>query len=247
VHNAKAVYQRYLSWYDGNPANLHKLPPSEVGQRYVQLAGGIDALLAHADAAYQRGEYRWVAELVNHAVFADASNVRARELQANALEQLGFQAESSTFRNAYLMGAMELREGPPANRNPNVRARSLVREMTVDQVFDTIAVRTMSENLGGVRLATNWTFSDLRGTVDECWTLGVSNRTMYSTRNSHAPHVAASLTLTRQKFLDIVLQDTTFVDAVQAGDVIIEGDAAALVTIFGNLDTFSMGFPIVEP
>ncbi|MFM8955836.1 MAG: alkyl sulfatase dimerization domain-containing protein, partial [Actinomycetota bacterium] len=78
---------------------------------------------------------------MSHAVFADASNVRARELQANALEQLGFQAESSTFRNAYLMGAMELREGPPANRNPNVRARSLVREMTVDQVFDTIAVR----------------------------------------------------------------------------------------------------------
>ena len=247
VHNAKAVYQRYLSWYDGNPANLHKLPPSEVGQRYVQLAGGIDALLAHADAAYQRGEYRWVAELVNHAVFADASNERARELQANALEQLGFQAESSTFRNAYLMGAMELREGPPANRNPNVRARSLVREMTVDQVFDTIAVRTMSENLGGVRLATNWTFSDLRGTADECWTLGVSNRTMYSTRDSHAPHAAASLTLTRQKFLDIVLQDTTFVDAVKAGDVIVEGDAAALLTIFGNLDTFAMGFPIVEP
>jgi len=247
VHNAKAVYQRYLSWYDGNPANLHKHPPSEAGKRYVELAGGPDALLTHAQSAFESGDYRWVAELVNHLVFADPSNERAKLLQAATLEQLGYQAESSTFRNAYLMGAMELREGPPVNRNPNVRARSLVREMTVDQVFDTIAVRTIAENLGGINLATNWTFTDLRGTPDEHWTLGVSNRTMYSTRGAHAVAPAASVALARTKFLDIVLQDTTFVDAVKAGDVVVGGDPAALITIFGNLDTFSMGFPIVEP
>ena len=247
VHNAKAVYQRYLSWYDGNPANLHKHPPSEVGKRYVDLAGGADALLEHASSAFDRGDYRWVAELVNHLVFADPTNAQARDLQARALEQLGYQAESATFRNAYLMGAMELRQGPPANPNPNVRARSLVREMTIGQVFDTISVRTISENLGGVSLATNWMFTDLRGTPDEQWTLGVSNRTIYSTRGSHTSDAAATVTLARSKFLDIVLQDTTFVDAVMTGDVVIEGDAAALLTIFGNLDTFSMGFPIVEP
>ena len=247
VHNAKAVYQRYLSWYDGNPANLHKHPPSEVGKRYVDLAGGADALLEHASSAFDRGDYRWVVELVNHLVFADPTNAQARDLQARALEQLGYQAESATFRNAYLMGAMELRQGPPANPNPNVRARSLVREMTVDQVFDTIAVRTISENLGGVSVATNWTFTDLRGTPDERWTLGVSNRTIYSTRGRHTSDAAATVTLSRSKFLDIVLQDTTFVDAVKAGDVVIDGDAGALIAIFGNLDTFSMGFPIVEP
>jgi len=247
VHNAKAVYQRYLSWYDGNPANLHKHPPAEVGKRYVDLAGGADALLEHASSAFDRGDYRWVAELVNHLVFADPTNAQARDLQARALEQLGYQAESATFRNAYLMGAMELRQGPPANPNPNVRARSLVREMTVDQVFDTISVRTISENLGGVSLATNWKFTDLRGTPDEQWTLGVSNRTIYSSRGSHTSDAAATVTLARSKFLDIVLQDTTFVDAVKAGDVVIDGDAGALITIFGNLDTFSMGFPIVEP
>ncbi|MGA1418859.1 MAG: alkyl/aryl-sulfatase [Ilumatobacteraceae bacterium] len=247
VHNAKAVYQRYLSWYDGNPANLHKLPPAEVGKRYVVLAGGAEALLSHAQQAFDQGDYRWVAELVNHLVFADPTNEAARSMQARALEQLGYQAESATFRNAYLMGAMELRQGPPANPNPNVRARSLVREMTVDQVFDTIAVRTMSEKLGGVSLATNWTFTDLAGTSDEQWVLGVSNRTMYSTRGIHSPTAAVSVTLTRAKFLDIVLQDTTFMDAVKAGDVVLSGDAASLITIFGNLDTFSMGFPIVEP
>ena len=247
VHNAKAVYQRYLSWYDGNPANLHKLPPAVVGKRYVDLAGGADALLRHAEAAFERGDYRWVAELVNHLVFAEPTNTAARSLQARALEQLGYQAESATFRNAYLMGAMELRQGPPANPNPNVRARSLVREMTVDQVFDTIAVRTISENLGGVSLATNWTFTDLVGSPDERWVLGVSNRTIYSSRGVHASDAVVSVTLARSKFLDIVLQDTTFVDAVQSGDVMLEGDASALVTIFGNLDTFSMGFAIVEP
>ena len=247
VHNSKAVYQRYLSWYDANPANLHKLPPSAVGERYVALAGGADALLRHAEIAFERGDYRWVAELVNHLVFAEPTNTAARSLQARALEQLGYQAESATFRNAYLMGAMELRQGPPANPNPNVRARALVREMTVDQVFDTIAVRTMSENLGGVALAINWTFTDLVGTPDEHWVLGVSNRTIYSIRGVHEPRAAASVTLSRAKFLDIVLQDTTFVDAMNAGDVALGGDAAALITIFGNLDTFSMGFPIVEP
>lgn len=247
VHNSKAVYQRYLSWYDGNPANLHKLPPAEVGERYVALAGGADALLRHANLAFERGDYRWVAELVNHLVFADPKNSTARSLQARALEQLGYQAESATFRNAYLMGAMELRQGPPANPNPNVRARALVREMTIDQVFDTIAVRTMSEKLGGVWLATNWTFTDLVGTIDERWVLGVSNRTIYSTRGVHATDATTSITLSRVKFLDVVLQDTTFVDAMNAGQITVDGDPTSLLTIFGNLDTFSMGFPIVEP
>ena len=247
VHNAKAVYQRYLSWYDGNPANLHKLPPVEVGRRYVALAGGADALLVHAQEAFDRGDYRWVAEVVNHLVFADPTNEAARHLQANALEQMAYQAESSTFRNAYLMGAQELRQGPPTNRNPNVRARGLIREMTIEQVFDALAVRTMSEQLGGVSLAINWVFTDLRGTADEHWTLGISNRTMYSTRGRHASGASATVTMSRSTLLDVVGQETTFVDAMSGGLATIEGDAGALITVFGNLDKFSMGFAIVEP
>ena len=247
VHNSKAVYQRYLSWYDGNPANLHKLPPVEVGQRYVALAGGADVLLAHAQEAFDRGDYRWVAEVVNHLVFADPTNEAARHLQANALEQMAYQAESSTFRNAYLMGAQELRQGPPTNRNPNVRARGLIREMTIEQVFDALAVRTMSEQLGGVSLAINWVFTDLRGTADERWTLGVSNRTIYSTRGRHASGASATVTMSRSTLLDVVGQETTFVDAMSGGLATIEGDAGALITVFGNLDEFSMGFAIVEP
>ncbi|MGA1448493.1 MAG: alkyl/aryl-sulfatase, partial [Ilumatobacteraceae bacterium] len=247
VHNAKAVYQRYLSWYDGNPANLHKLPPTEVGRRYVALAGGAEALLAHAREAFERGDYRWVAELVNHLVFADPTNETARNLQADALEQLAYQAESSTFRNAYLMGAQELRKGPPSNPNSNVRARGVLREMTIEQVFDALAVRTMSEQLGGVALAINWVFTDLRNSPDERWTLGVSNRTIYSTRGIHQEGALATVTISRSTLLDVIGQETTFVDAMKAGKASIDGDAGALLTVFGNLDKFSMGFAIVEP
>ena len=247
VHNVKAVYQRYLSWYDGNPANLNKLPPSEAGRRYVELAGGMESLLASARKSFEDGDYRWVAEVVNHAVFADPSNTEARNLQADVLEQLGYQAESSTFRNAYLMGAQELRKGPPAPTASHVRARSLIRAMTIEQVFDTLSVRVMSEKIGGLSHCVNWTFTDMAGTSDHQWVLGLSNRTMYSTQGRHEVSAEATITLSRTLLLEIIAQATTFVDELSAGTVTIEGDSAALLNIFGNLDTFATGFAIVEP
>ena len=125
VHNSKAVYQRYLSWYDGNPANLNKLPPVEVGQRYVALAGGADKVITAGREALNSGDYRWGAELVNHLVFADPTNTEARALQADLLEQLGYQSESSTFRNAYLMVVQELRHGTPTLPASPARARGI--------------------------------------------------------------------------------------------------------------------------
>jgi alkyl sulfatase BDS1-like metallo-beta-lactamase superfamily hydrolase len=243
VHNSKAVYQRYLSWYDGNPANLNKLPPTEVGKRYVELAGGADALIANAQKAFDNGDYRWVAELVNHLVFADPTNTAARNLQADALEQLGYQAESSTFRNAYLMGAQELRQGPPKPTPMPVRNRGLLLAMTIEQLFDSLSVRMKSEELGGVSLCVNWYFTD----IDEKWILGISNRTLYATPGRHEKSAAATITLTRLTMLDVVTQATTFVDQITAGTISIDGDASALVEIFGKLDTITTGFAIVEP
>jgi alkyl sulfatase BDS1-like metallo-beta-lactamase superfamily hydrolase len=247
VHNVKAVYQRYLSWYDGNPANLNKLPPVEVGKRYVELAGGMDALLESARKSFEAGDYRWVAEVVNHAVFADPSNADARNLQADVLEQLGYQSESSTFRNAYLMGAQELRKGPPPPTSTHVRARSLIRAMTIEQVFDVLSMRVMSEKIGGLSHCVNWTFTDMAGTPDHQWVLGLSNRTMYSTQGRHEDAAEATVTISRELLLEIIAQVTTFMDELSAGTVTIEGDASALLNIFGNLDTFATGFAIVEP
>ncbi|MSZ55660.1 MAG: MBL fold metallo-hydrolase, partial [Actinobacteria bacterium] len=243
VHNSKAVYQRYLSWYDANPANLNKYQPTEAGARYVALAGGADALLKNARAAFDAGDYRWVVELVNHLVFADPTNTAARHLQADALEQLGYQAESSTFRNAYLMGAQELRQGPPKPASNQVRGRGLLLAMTVEQVFDSLAVRMKSEELGGVSVCVNWDFTDTK----EQWVLGISNRTLYYTPSSQSNTAAATVRLARTTLIDVVTQSTTFVDQIQAGNIVIDGDAAALLGIFGNIDTFETGFPIVEP
>lgn len=243
VHNAKAVYQRYLSWYDGNPANLKKYPPVEAGKRYVELAGGADALLAKAQAAFDAGDYRWVAELVNHLVFADPTNQVARDLQADTLEQLGYQAESATFRNAYLNGAQELRVGPPKLAGGNGRARGLLRAMSVEQVFDTISVRLKSEEVGGQKMFINWTFTDL----NEKWVLGLSNRTLHHVKGRHESSAAVTVTLKRMTLIDVVTQATTFVDQINEGNIVIDGDPAALLAIFGNLDVFTPAFHIVEP
>jgi alkyl sulfatase BDS1-like metallo-beta-lactamase superfamily hydrolase len=243
VHNVKAVHQRYLSWYDGNPANLHRLPPSDAGKKYVELAGGEAALLQKAREAFERGEYRWVAELLNHLVFANPENVEARHLQADTLEQLGYQAESSTFRNAYLMGAQELRQGPPSAAQSKIRAKGLLLAMTIQQVFDTLAIRLKTDEVAGVSLSLNWTFTD----IEEKWILGISHRTLFSTPGRHDPQAAATITTTRRTLLEVISQSTTFLEEIQAGNISIEGDATALLTVLGNLDTFQINFAIVEP
>jgi linear primary-alkylsulfatase len=241
VHNAKAVYQRYLSWYDGNPARLHALPPVDAAKRYVAYMGGAERVLAQARASFDAGDYRWVAEVVNHLVFAEPTNEAARELQADALEQLGYQAESATFRNAYLTGARELREGPPPAR-PMARA-GLISALTIEQAFDAIAIRLKAEAVGGLAMTINFTFTD----VDERWLLALSNRTLHSTCGRHDPAAQASVTLTRTGFLALLGGQTTLPEAVASGDFKIDGDGSVLAAVFANLDTFTSGFGIVEP
>ncbi len=243
IHNSKAVYQRYLSWYDANPANLNRYAPTEAGKRYVELAGGADALLKNARAAFDAGDYRWVTEIVNHLVFADPTNSDARNLQADALEQLGYQAESSTFRNAYLTGAQELRKGAPKPVSSAVRGRGLLLAMTVEQVFDSLAVRMKQEELGGLTTCINWNFTDTK----ELWIMGISNRTLYYTSGRQADNADATVTLARTTLIDVVTQSTTFMDQIQEGNITIAGDGGALLTVFGNIDIFEMGFAIVEP
>ncbi|MFM7618114.1 MAG: alkyl/aryl-sulfatase [Actinomycetes bacterium] len=241
VHNVKAVYQRYLSWYDANPANLWRLPPTEAGARYVRLAGGADALLADARAAFDAGDYRWVVEVVNHLVFADPTNTAARALQADALEQLGYQSESATFRNAYLQGAQELRHGTlPRGRG---RRGGVLAAMSVEQILETLAVSIRSEDVGGLRVTINLDVTD----TGEAWVLGLSNRTIHAVGGRRDPEAEATLRLDRATLLALTDQVVTIAEAVGSGAVIVAGDAAAPERIFANLDTFMTNFPIVEP
>ncbi len=159
-HNAKAVYQKYLGWYDANPADLDPLPPAENARKTVEYMGGADAVIARARGDFAKGEYRWVASAMNQVVFADPANRAARELGADALEQLGFQAEAATWRNAYLVGAMELRNGVPKILGNNTANADTLKALNNEMFFDFLGVRLNAAKAEGKTMVINWSFTD---------------------------------------------------------------------------------------
>ncbi|MGY6502630.1 MAG: alkyl/aryl-sulfatase [Acidimicrobiales bacterium] len=242
-HNVKAVYQRYLGWFDGNPANLHRHPPAEAGRRYVDAMGGADAVLAAGRAAYEQGDYRWVAELVNHLVFAEPDNLEARHLQADALEQMGYQAESGPWRNFYLTGAMELRADAPPPPGEGRAGGGLLAALSVEQIFDAIGVRVNGPAAAGKHIVVNWRFTDL----DEDHVLGLENGALHHVPGRHDDAATVTVTLPKVLLGQIMMGATSFVDEAAAGAIELDGDANALVELFGCLDRFGSWFPIVTP
>lgn len=241
-HNLRAVYNFYLGYYDGNPASLNKLPPTDSAQRYVAALGGEAATLAIAKKAFDAGDYRWVAELVNHVVFANPNNESARALQADALEQLGYQAEAGTWRNAYLVGARELRDGV-LKPSSSTQGPDVVRGMSLELLFDFIALRLNHQKVDGLKLGINLQFTDLK----ENWALELSNSVLNNTKGRVLKTPDATLTLTRPVFLGMLLQGKKLPDLVQAGAVKLEGDGRALAAVFANVETFDAFFNIVTP
>ncbi len=242
-HNAKAVYQKYLGWYDANPASLNPLPQAESARRTVDYMGGASAVLAKARADFAKGDYRWVAEVAMQVVWADPANADARALAADAFEQLGYQAESGVWRNVYLSGANELRNGLPRGSTTASSSADVVRAIPLDLFFDYLAVRLNPQKAGNRRLLVNWTFPD----VNEKVQLTLENSVLSHVMGEHAAKADATVTLDRATLDRISLQQTTFPAAVQAGQARIEGDVAAVAGLLGMLDTFSPGFEIVTP
>jgi alkyl sulfatase BDS1-like metallo-beta-lactamase superfamily hydrolase len=241
-HNAKAVYQRYLGWYDANPASLNPLPPVERGRKYVEYMGGAEAARRRAREDFARGEYRFVAEAMSHLVFADPADAEARALGADALEQLGYQAESATWRNAYLLGALELRGGTLAAARAPV-SPDVVRAMTLDLFFDYLAVRLDGERAEGRALAINWVLSD----TGQRYALTLANCALtYRAERQHR-QADATVTLERPALDRLVLRELTLDDAIASGTVRVEGDRARLAELFALLDDFVLLFPVVEP
>ncbi|MEO8812729.1 MAG: alkyl sulfatase dimerization domain-containing protein [Caulobacteraceae bacterium] len=240
-HNAKAVYQRYLGWFDGNPANLHKLPPVEAGRRYVALAGGADALLAKARVAHDAGDYRWVAEIVNHLVFAEPDNTAARALQADALEQMGYQAESGPWRSFYLTGAQELRHPRPPAIQPRQSAGGQMRALPADSLLDSLSVRLNGETAGTATIALTLEFTD----TGEAFAVTVENAVFHhrAGRAADGPTVA----LTRATLGTLVFAETDLAAAIACGDVAIDGDASPFHALLALLDRFDFWFEIVAP
>ncbi|MBV1915921.1 MAG: MBL fold metallo-hydrolase [Pseudomonadales bacterium] len=241
-HNSRAVYQRYMGWYDGNPSNLDNLPPEMVAKKYIDFMGGEQAVLDKAKKSFADGEYRWVAEVMKHAVFAEPENKQAKNLLADALEQLGYQAESGPWRSVYLQGAYELRNGIPTTGGLVTATPDTIRAMTPDMLFDFFAVRLNSEKAAGKKFSINIDFTDL----DSHHTLTVENAVLNHTQKQ-VKEADVSLALSMKTMNAIQLGETTFEQGVENGDIVVKGDEDIFDNFLPMLDDFNFWFNIVTP
>ncbi len=240
-HNARAVYQRYMGWYNANPADLNDLPPEPAAKKYVEYMGGEAAVLKRARADFDKGEYRWVATALKHAVFANPSSNEAKGLLADTLEQLGYQAESGPWRSVYLQGAYELRHGVPSAGGVATASPDTIKAMPPAMLFDYLAVRLNGPKAAGKKIALNIDFTDLK----KRYGLTVENAVL----NHGVPLASADATLTMSKAtLDAIqLKETTLEKAIMDGSLKVEGRREAFAEFMGLLDTFPFWFNIVTP
>lgn len=242
-HNVKAAYTKYLGWFDGNPATLHELPPEDAAKKYVEMMGGVDAVVEKATKDYAKGEYRWVSEVVKHVVFADPEHKAARELLADAFEQMGYQAESGPWRNFYLTGAKELREGVKQLPTPNTASPDTVRAMSLDLFFDYLGMRLNGPKAAGKKITVNFDFTD----TGETAVLFLANAALNHSPDRQVANADASLTLTRIALNKIILQESTFDEEIKNGEVQVEGSLDKVHELISLLDVFEFWFNIVTP
>ena len=237
-HNVKAVYQRYMGWFDGNPGRLWQHPPEALAPRYVAAIGGIDRVVEVAREAFESGDFRWAATLLDHAMFTDEDHPGARELYADTLEQLGYGAECATWRNFFLSGATELRDGnfgtPVTTTSP-----TMLSQLTPEQMFDILAISVNGPRAWDLDLALDVTFADL----DANYRLTLRNGVLVQRKR---PAEKATATAT------VVLANKMRLMVAAAGDfsspgLEVTGDAGALQALLGVLDAPDPGFSIVTP
>jgi alkyl sulfatase BDS1-like metallo-beta-lactamase superfamily hydrolase len=240
-HNVKGVYQRYLGWFDGNPAHLHPHPPVETARRTVAYMGGSEQVLARAREDLAAGDLRWVAQVVNQVVFAEPDNAEARELQAEVLEQLGYRAESAPWRDVYLSGAHELRHGVASAPIPV--PRDILAAMPLSMIFDAMAVRLDGPRAGDRAILVNWVFTD----TGEELVLRLSNGALTHVAGRLDDGAQATVTLTRRAFVQLLLAAAGQEGVAPPADIAVSGQAEALGELLSLLDTFSADFPIVTP
>ena len=241
-HNARATYQRYFGWWDGNPANLDPLPPADEAERLVELAGGEQNILHHAIGYYDRGDYRWAAKLLNSLVFANPENVTGRNYLSACYEQLGFQAESAIFRNYYLAAAVEVRNGGPAGAPVRTITEDFVRAVSTHQYFDALAVR-VDPTADKKMHAVHFSFSD----TDERVRVIVQNGTATHFENQDIGPGDVTVQLTRADLDEITLGVATFQSKLKNGAIRIDGDPQAFVDYLSVHTQFDANFNVVTP
>ncbi|MFV9691887.1 MAG: alkyl/aryl-sulfatase [Desulfobacteria bacterium] len=241
-HNARAVYNFYLGYFDGNPAHLHKLPPKPAAKKYVEFMGGADNTIKQAQKTYANGEYRWTAEVLSHVVFADPDNKKAKNLLADTLEQLGYVAESGPWRNFYLSGARELRNGVKVMPTPNTASPDIVQNMTVEMMLDYLAVRLDSEKTAGKKMKIGFNFID----VNELYTLFLENSTL-NNRIGLEDDVESTIVTTRAALNQILLGKLTVEQGLESGAIKVEGTKGKFKELQGMMVDFEFWFNIVTP
>lgn len=242
-HNAKAIYQHYLGWYDANPATLDPLPASDTAKKAIAYMGGVDAAVARAEIDFEVGEYRWVAQVMSQAVYADPTHAKARALLADTFEQLGYLAESSTWRNAYLFGAHELRNGMPNLPGRTPVSPDTMAALSTSQIFDSLAIRLNGPKAFGRRIILDWTFPDTL----ESAAMTLENATLNHVMGRYADAPDVRITLTRSDLNAVITGQTTFKDATTAGRIAFTGNPEKVAELFSLFDVNARMFEIVEP
>lgn len=241
-HNSKAVYQHYFGWYDANPANLDPLPPVDAAERYVAAMGGAAAVVAKAQTAYDGGQYRWAAELLNHVVFADPTNDDARGLLAKTYDQSGYQAESGPWRDIYLTAATELRHGIKRNEFA-AAAQDVINAVPLDLFFTAMAGRINAAEADGKELKINFVFTD----TEQTFVLEVKNAVLRHYEREADEEAQATIRLTRDFWIRLLTKQAGIIELLATGDYEIEGERLKVLAFFGLLDDPNESFPIVTP
>lgn len=242
-HNVRGVVNKYIGYYDANPASLNKLSPDAAGKHYVELAGGSEALLQQAKVDFDKGEYRWVAELLNHLVFAEPNNQKAKALQADTLEQLGYQSETAGWRNAYLSAAYELRNGIPKNVASTKIGPDLIKAMGTELVFDYMGVRLNADRAEGKQFKINFVLPDRNEKI----ALELKNSHLNVMSDTQAENADLTLTLNRSDFDQLLMKTTSFENLMAQGKIQHQGNLNLIPQFFGMLDNFDYWFNIATP
>ncbi|MCY1053662.1 alkyl sulfatase dimerization domain-containing protein [Nannocystis sp. SCPEA4] len=243
-HNARAVYQRYMGFYSGNPSDLDVLPQEPAARKYVEYMGGEAAAIERARADFERGEYRWVAEVLRHVVFANPDSAAGKELLADAYEQMGYQAESGPWRAEYLQGAYELRHGVPSGSAGQTAGPDTLRALPPSLLFDLMAVRLNGARAAGTKLKLDIHFTEPKERYELTVARGVLN---YGRRTAEVAGADASLTLSKMTLIELQAGETSLDQAIAAGTLKLRGNRAAVEEFLGLLDQFPQAFNIVTP
>jgi alkyl sulfatase BDS1-like metallo-beta-lactamase superfamily hydrolase len=239
-HNSKAVYQYYLGWYDGVPANLNPHPPVTRGQKFVAAMGGPKKVLAAAKKAMAAGDYRWSSDLLNQLVFADPKNAAARSMLANSYDQQGYQAESAIWRNMFLSAARDLREG--AKGGVGTQSLDLIAAIPTGMLMNSVATRLDPEILGTKELNLNFVFSDRKENAK----ISIANSVMFADMDAAHDAPMATVTGPRQLFLGLMFLKMPLAQ-MQAAGLKIEGDRAVVEALLAAIEPQSGVFNIAEP